>query len=82
MVALEWNAGVGFLCLVVAMALKILELTLHLILPSPSTARNQHEQAAYESKRHQSKSTLNDDFDEENAVKTPEKDPSTYGTIR
>jgi hypothetical protein len=82
-VALEWNAGLGFLCLLVAMALKILELTLHLILPSPSIARNRHEQAAYESKRqNQSKSTLNDDGDEENAVKTPEKDPSaTYGTM-
>jgi multidrug transporter EmrE-like cation transporter len=72
-VSMEWNGGVGLLCLVVAMVLKILELTLHLILPSPSIARSRHEQAAYESKR-QNKSTFNGD--EEN-VNTSVKDPST-----
>jgi hypothetical protein len=75
-VALEWSGGVGVWCLVVAMALKMVELVLHLIVPSPSIARNRHEPADYEVKRQEQdkKSAFNDDGDDENGRR---QDPST-----
>lgn len=47
----DWNGGLGLLCLFLAMGLKLLEITLHALLPSPSIARNRHEQAAYEQQK-------------------------------
>jgi hypothetical protein len=44
----SWTGGAGLTCLVVATVIKIVDILVHVALPSPSITRNREEQANYE----------------------------------
>lgn len=47
-VRLDWKAGLGQICLLLATLLKIVDILINLVLPTPTITRNHQEQVDYE----------------------------------
>jgi hypothetical protein len=47
-VRFEWKAGLGQICLLLATLLKVVDIVINIVLPTPTITRNHQEQVDYE----------------------------------